>query len=94
MAKRAPKNQGNLFDPEAGGFWTEKKVKAELPHVQVQLKKNVVAKGITAGRLNDACTVWIYHYMNPTLREANGQTLKFSWAAVVNSLNANHPLKV
>jgi hypothetical protein len=92
MKKTRSKEQCDLFDPEAGGFWTEKKVRQELPHVKVKLKSGAIATGVTAGRLNDRCTVWVFSYMNLAVPEAKGQLIKFQWPEIVKSLNESQPL--
>lgn len=69
--------------------WTITNVKARLPHVRVRLvtPPDFVAVGVSSGRLNRFCSVWVYDYLNPGLTGVGARLLRYPWDEVVAALN-------
>ncbi len=70
--------------------WTVKRVKEELPSVQVKLPGGKILNGRLSGRKNPAATVCVGY--SGTL----GEWVDFhaSWTTLVHCLNTNSPLEV
>lgn len=78
-------------------IWTIEKVKAELPNVKVKINDRILIARVS-GRLRSFASVTVAYTdnMNPDeyLRGPAWVDFRYSWEAIVHSLNNDTPLLV